>query len=141
MLAPRRLGVAAALISCLVFPAGSEAHERWPHDPNDVRGAIDIRRVGIGHDRQRFYFGIETYGRWRPRLLRRKANFILVNLDSRGGTQLDYLAEVRFRRGKLRTSIYRIVDRPDTDVEGKRYVGYGNTSRSGRLLVLDFPRR
>jgi len=129
----------SVLMSLTIFASlsgATQAHERWRWDANDVGGRLDVKWAAIDHHNRRFHFGVQTYNRWRQLLLKRRANFIWIDMDTRRGRAMDYFAEVKYRRGRLRTRVYKIVDRPDTDVDGRRYVGYGSTEFRNRRLVL-----
>jgi hypothetical protein len=117
------------------------AHQGVKRDGNDVSGPLDIRRVEIRHHDGRLFYRIEMYQSFRCRVLRGSNSWVWVDLDSRGDRRMDYFAEVKCRHGELRTRVYRIVDRPDTDVDGRRRVGKGYTRHDEETIFTSFRRR
>ena len=132
----RAIVIALALVTTIV-PARAHVGTQW--DGNDVGGPLDIRRAVIDHGGGRLKFKVRMQNDFRARVLRGDSNFVWVDLDTREDQGMDYFAEVKYRRSELRTRVYRIVDRPDTDVDGKRRVGRGRTSfKNGQVIRLSF---
>ncbi len=69
-------------------------------DGDDSRSPLDIRDVVVTKDGAQVSVRLRTWGRWFPRLLRRKGN-LYVDLDVLGGGRGDYYAWIYFRNGRF----------------------------------------
>ncbi len=133
----KRLAVLGLFFVLVASPGGAHVRTLW--DGNDVGGPLDIERVTMDHGSGRLKFKIQMRNDFRARVLKRDANSVWVNLETRRGPQFDFFAEVKYSRGHLRTRVYRIIDRPETDVEGKRLIGRGWADlKDGDIIQMFF---
>ncbi len=104
------LTTVVALLTLSVPPA-SAVHQPVS-DPNDTRGALDIRKVDVwGIERPRFKIG--TWGWWSARKIWDRG-YLVVHFDSFGTGRFDYYALVRSTRYSLQGMLFRdYADRPD----------------------------
>ena len=110
----------ALLIAVSLLLAGNvQAHVQNENDPNDTRSPLDLKRLSFGHNARRFNIGIETFGTWPSRLLRKKGEFSIAIDTGRGS---HFVAKVKQRNGQLRVAVFS--RRPDM-----KRVGHGSASR------------
>jgi hypothetical protein len=94
-------------VTLLLAGTGAVAHARpvTVPDPNDARGALDIRRVRkLGDERP--LWRINTYRRWRATRIYDRG-YLLVYLDTFGGEHFDYRALVYVDRARVKARLFR----------------------------------
>lgn len=102
---------AVALVAALLTSLLASARHVDVRDPNDTRGALDIKRVAMA-DGRTAKWRIRTWQSWKVAELW-DAGFFLVYLDTFGGSRADYYALVRAAGREMVGALYR-------DREGKR---------------------
>ena len=113
----KRAVIALAILATLALPLFAAAGDSSVHDPDDTKGRLDIRRVDFeGHKRPRWT--VFTWRRWHSRDIFDQG-YILVRLDSFGGTRFDYYALIRSVGHGLTAGLFRDPrHHPDTRLSG-----------------------
>lgn len=99
-----RFGLLAVVVVAAAVPGARGAHVRV-RDSADSRGPFDVRTVMVSGTR-RPAWKIVTWDRWSNRAVRDRA-FLLVYLDTFGGSRSDYYALVRSTGARLHGSLWR----------------------------------
>jgi hypothetical protein len=99
--------ITAAVLAVALLSEPANAHDRVRGDSDDTPSRLDIGSIGLGHYRRMVIVTMTTYGRWRPSELRRRANYITFEFDSRGGPGSDYYLYVDYSRGRLGAWLYK----------------------------------
>jgi hypothetical protein len=101
----RRALIALPILATLALPLFALAADPWVHDSDDTKGRLDIRRVDFAGDKKPRWTVI-TWRRWHSRNIFDKG-YILVRLDTFGGTRFDYYALVRSVGHRLKAGLFR----------------------------------
>ena len=121
------LGALVVLVvaSALALPASAN-HTRQT-DPNDVAGRLDLERVRFDHDSRPARWTFVTFASWTVAELWDRG-YLLVELDTLGDEEADYVAVVRSDGRDLDARLFRLranghqveVDTPVTGKDGGR---------------------
>jgi hypothetical protein len=112
------LGVLVALVAAIAFALPASANHTRQTDPNDVDGRFDLETVRFDHDTPpppRWTF--VTFAGWTvPQVWDR--GYLLVELDTLGDEELDYVAVIRSDGRDLDARLFRLrADRRQVEVD------------------------
>jgi hypothetical protein len=97
---------AAALITLTLMTVVAGAHHTDLRDPNDARGRLDVMQVRFRHQPGPPLWTVITFSEWgAPKMWDR--GYILVLLDTEGGTSAEYYLLVRSLGRTLGGSLWR----------------------------------
>lgn len=105
------VGVLAAVMLLGARPAWANHTDQT--DPDDVAGRLDLEAVLLRHDAQPFVWTFRTFREWRPREIWDRG-YLLVELETRGDQDVDYVALVRSTGRRLEGVLLR------TRLDGKQ---------------------
>jgi hypothetical protein len=101
------MSIAMACLATLVgLPTSATATHQDLSDDRDVKGRFDVRRVEMWGPHSNSGFQIETFRKWRPRIVW-DAGFFIVNVDSFGKPRFDYYVMVRSTGRKMQGLLFR----------------------------------
>jgi hypothetical protein len=105
---------AAALITVTLMAVVAGAHHTDLRDPHDTRGRLDVMEVRFRHQPGPPLWTVITFGEWgAPKMWDR--GYILILLDTEGGTGAEYYLLVRSLGRTLGGSLWRAhVTKPDS---------------------------
>ena len=98
-------GVALAGLVALSLPALA-VHSNQS-DPNDTSGRLDVRSVAFAHDSGPPTWRFLTFSNWSIHEIW-DAGYFIVELDTRGGPEIDHLLVARSDGSRLLATLYRI---------------------------------
>ena len=97
----------AALVTVALVTAIAGAHDTDLTDPDDTRGALDVRQVRLAHEPGPPAWTIVTFGEWRTAKIWDRG-YLMVLLDTKGLAGPEYYLLVRSVRTVLLGSLWRI---------------------------------
>ena len=123
--------VLVAAVVLAVLPAG--AHHTDFTDGNDVQGRFDVRSVEHAHDARPRKWLVTMFGKWTARNTW-DAGYVILNLDTLDGPQMDYYAVVRSDGRRMRATVHRDRSRGKDPVVAKP-----RAWKSGRSVGFEIP--
>ena len=123
--------VLVAAVVLAVLPAG--AHHTDFTDGNDVKGRFDVRSVEHAHDARPRKWLVTMFGKWTARNTW-DAGYVILNLDTLDGPQMDYYAVVRSDGRRMRATVHRDRSRGKDPVVAKP-----RAWKSGRSVGFEIP--
>ena len=128
------LGAVTVLVvgALLWLAVPAMAHHTDQDDPRDTPGKLDLRTVAFDHDGTPTWRFV-TFGRWTVQQLWDQG-FLMVQLDTKGGSGIDYILVVRSTGTKLQANMFRL--RPDgREVKIKRLRTHKTGSRAAWVAL------
>ena len=101
------LGLSALVaITLIAFALPARAHHTDQADPNDTDGRLDLQGVRFDHERAPDW-RLATFARWSVRSIWDRGAFV-VQLDTKGDPEPDFVAVVRSDGRRLVASLFRL---------------------------------
>jgi len=101
------LGVLVALVVAVAFALPASANHTSQTDPNDVDGRFDLETVRFDHDAPPPRWTFVTFARWTVAQVWDRG-YLLVELDTLGDEEADYVAVVRSEGRNLDARLFRL---------------------------------
>ncbi len=124
--------IAATALTIALIAAAASAHHSDLADPNDTRGALDVRMVKLQHVGETA-FTVLTFSRWTVRSMWDIGN-VVVFLDTKHGEAPEYYVLVRSTGTAMRGALYRRAAGAD-----RRIAHVGVTRKSGDGVSVRVP--
>lgn len=136
------LTLAVLVVPLLSIVAG--AHDTDLLDPNDTRGALDVRQVRLAHEPGPPRWTIITFEEWRTAKMWDRG-YLMVLLDTEAGAPPEYYLLVRAERSELKGSLWRVrATGPDSylgSVPTRRYSRRSASVQVGLKRLVFGPQR
>jgi hypothetical protein len=100
-------GVLIALVAAIAFALPASANHTRQTDPNDVDGRFDLETVRFDHDVPPPRWTFVTFARWTVAQVWDRG-YLLVELDTLGDEEADYVAVVRSDGRGLDARLFRL---------------------------------
>jgi hypothetical protein len=111
----------------LVSAGGAWADTKRVADPNDTRGALDLRAATHAHSGRRVVHTLATFASWPAGLLGpRTPNFLALALDTKGDRRPERIVVIVSGHGRLAAGVF---------TRAGRYVGSATASRPNAHTV------
>lgn len=100
-------GITVAVVVALLWLAGpAVAHHTDQTDPNDTPGTMDLQAVQFDHEGTQTWRFV-TFAAWTVRRIW-DHGYLMVQLDTRGSPDVDYVAVVRSTGRDLDANLFRV---------------------------------
>lgn len=133
-----RLAISLLVAASFVLSGAASADTTSGSDPNDTASRLDIARVIHGHASMKgeelLTLRINTYERWRTRLLRSGINAIYISFSTDDDRSRERYMRIDFSGGRLRATMHRASD-------GERIDNARLKRASRRSVTVLFPKR
>ena len=133
--------VATAAIALTYAPV--QAHLQTKSDPNDTRGALDIRKASFSHRHGVVHVSLKTSGDWTAADLgegSKTDKWLGFQFDSRGDDCAEYLVYVDEFGGRLGAKLYKWAQ-PSCGATSRSFVTNVHASRQDKTLKVKFAMR
>ena len=101
------LGALVALVAAIAFALPASANHTRQTDPNDVDGRFDLATVRFDHEVPPPRWTFVTFGRWTVAQVWDRG-YLLVELDTLGDEEADYVAVIRSDGRDLDARLFRL---------------------------------
>jgi hypothetical protein len=98
---------AAALVTVALLALVAGAHDTDLMDPNDTGGRLDVKQVRLAHEPGPPVWTVVTFSEWRIAEMWDRG-YLMVLLDTQGGSGAEYYLLVRAVRADLQGSLWRV---------------------------------
>ena len=127
----------AGLATVVLVSLAAGAHDTDLTDPDDTRGALDIRQVRLAHDGVPPTWTIVTFAKWGV-LKMWDEGYLIVWLDTEVGPDPEYYALIRSNRYRLEGSLWRArIYGPDSLVRRLDVWRLSGRSATVRVRLVD----